>query len=212
MRSVVIVMLCLPIAFLMAAQPACASAMVVEDPVGDTFRGMRYQGDNGKPSPDYMDIVCLKLSIEDDDVEFSMKVAAPVPDQPIMTEGVKVLFWWWSIDSDPSAWNSGAWPLPPGAHMWGQREFLVAIMWDGETFSAFVVDFRPLQSGGEEIFTAVPFVIHENDLTISVDAWIFGELTEFSWRAATVNYVGGTFGNLAFSTVDNIPLSIPWQP
>jgi len=202
MRSVMIVMLCLPIAFLMIAQPALAGAMVAEDPIGDTN-----QVANGKRAPGYMDIVGEKLAKKGDVYVFSMEVAASVPDMPVLSQGVKAMFWNWAIDSDPNVYYGG-WPLPPGLLTW--PEFHITIMCDGEKFSAHVVDHRPLLTGGEEIFWEVPFVIKGSELSLTVGAWIIDDITEFSWGASTSVWTGELVGNYGYNLIDYI-WWLPWQ-
>ena len=204
MKGVMIVMLCLPIAFLMIAQPALAGAMVAQDSIGDTnqvAKGMR--------SPAYMDIVSEKLAKKGDVYVFSMKVAAPVPDKPVLLQGVKMMFWNWAIDFDPSVYW-GAWPLPPGWPTW--PEFHIPIIWDGEKFSAFVIDHRPLLTGGEDIFWEVPFVIKGSELSLTVDAWMIDDIAEFSWGASTSIWIGQSDGTYGFFLIDYADVGwLPWQ-
>jgi len=202
MRSVVTVMLCLPIAFLMIAQPACAGAMVAKDQIGDTN-----QVANGKRAPGYMDIVSEKLAKKGDVYVFSMEVADPVPDKPVLSQGVKMMLWNWAIDSDSSVYY-GAWPLPPGLLTW--PEFHISIMWDGEKFSARLVDHRPLLTGGEEIFRELPFVVKGSELSLTVDAWMIGDIAEFSWGASTSVWTGELVGNYGYNLIDYI-WWLPWQ-
>jgi hypothetical protein len=197
-----IVILCLPIAFLMIAQPTLAGAMVSQDPIGDTnqvAKGMR--------SPAYMDIVSEKLAKNGDVYVFSMKVA-PVPNKPILSQGVKMMFWNWAIDCDPNVYWGG-WPLPPGWPTW--PEFHIPIVWDGEKFSAFVIDHRPLLTGGEDIFREVPFVIKGCELSLTVDAWMIDDVAEFSWGASTSIWIGGSDGTYGFFLIDYADVGwLPW--
>ena len=167
--------------------------------------------ENGKPLPEYMDMVSVKLEMNDDVCVFSMKVASPVPDKPILEQGVKMQFWYWVINSDLNAWSQGPWPFPPAHMFWYAPEFRIVVKWDGEMFSAFLVDYRPRQAGGEVLFRDVPFVINEKELSVTVEAWMLGDLTDFFWGASTVDWIAEHTGNFAMRGVDTTGLG-HWQP
>ena len=195
--------LCIPIAFLMTALPVSAGAMVSEDPTGD----LNCIG-NGKPAPGYMDIISEKLAKKGDVYVFSMKVAAPVPDDPDLSQGVKMIFWNWAIDYDPSVYW-GAWPLPPGWPTW--PEFHIPIIWDGEEFSAVLIDHRPLLTGGDDIFTELPFVIKGNELSLTVEAWMIDDIPEFLWGASISIWIGQSDGTYGFFLMDyGDAMWLPW--
>jgi len=178
--------------------------MVVEDPIGDLDSPWTHA--NGKPVPGYVDLVSEKLAKKGDSYVFSMTVAAPVPDKPDLTQGIKMWMWTWAIDYDPSIYY-GAWPMPPGLATW--PEFHLPIIWDGEKLSAFVVDHRPLLTGGEDIFWEVPFVIKGSELSLTVDAWMIDDIAEFSWGSSTGYWIGESDGNIGCFTPDYIWF-LPW--
>lgn len=179
------------------------SEMVIQDPVGDTNpKAHNVQG--------YLDMTCVKLAIRDD-VEFSMEVAASVPDRPTMQQGVKMLIWQWVIDSDPNAWVQAPWPYQKRQNVWWPCEFRIVIEWNGLMFSSFLVDYTPMQTGGQELFRQVPFVISENKLSVTVEAWMLGDLTDFRFNSGTQEWTAGKVGNLAVMAVDSLDGYIPWQ-
>ncbi len=196
MRTTAIVTLCIPIALLMIAQPASAGAMIVEDPVGDAG-----SVGNGLVAQGYQDIVEEGLAKKGGAYVFSMKMAAPVPEDPISSNGIKAMFWAWGIDYDPNVYY-GAWPLPPG---WPTIvEFHISIMWDGNAFRAAVADHRPLLTGGDEVFWEVPFVIKGDELSVTVKAWMLGDVKEFFWGTSTSIWLAQLVGNRSYFVLDDI--------
>ncbi|HUP18264.1 MAG TPA: hypothetical protein VM848_19720 [Acidimicrobiia bacterium] len=123
----------------MVAAPAQSAAggttVTVFDPVGDTTK-------IGAPgtTPAFLDIIRVEVSKQSQSFEFSMTLAAPVPDQPVLPKQVKEFEWFWPIDTDPATFPFG-FPRAPGLAF--PPEFLLAVAWDGIDYSAFVIDRPP---------------------------------------------------------------------
>jgi len=133
---------------------------VVQDPVGDA-------------APPYMDIHNVKITEQRGSgrLYLLMQLASRVPKQP---SDPSWLFWSWYLDTDKTTSPSG-----------GIAEFTVHVRWDGTTFSAFLVDRRPLLTGGNLIITPVPFSVNGATVKAFVDLSAIGHPSSFDWFAGT---------------------------
>lgn len=153
-----------------SGQALAASAWT--DPVGDALLH----------APAYADIVAGNV-VEDGGVfEFTMRVAAAIPQTPRLTPpGVQALRWAVSLDLDPTTFPAG-WPAAPGDPRSSQAppaEGFMAVAWDGSTFSATWFDRRPLLTGGDVTATSVPFEIDGDTVHIWLDGALIGDPTSF---------------------------------
>jgi hypothetical protein len=181
-----------------SAPAAAANPSVVTDPVGDAL----YK------APGYMDIVSAQLADVGGTFEFQMSVAKPIPaTPPLPPPATKEISWRWGLDTDPTTFPAGD-PLAPGAT--GPAEFVIAIAWDGSAFRAFLLDRRPLLTGGQAVLTPLDYTISGTLLQVDVEASALGDPSSFGWGGVTV-YSSGPSGNDGFHFVDGLsPFYTPW--
>ena len=163
---------------------AATTASVV-DPLGDaTFR-----------APGFMDIVGADTVLVGESIQFQMSVAAAVPAEPPPTPpGSNQIEWDFAVDTDPSTFPAGN-PFPSGPGQARAAEFIVKVTWDGSSFSGFLIDRRPLLSGGEATITPLAFSISGTDIQVDVPASLLP--SSFFWGAVTFYWSsppGGTAG------------------
>lgn len=161
-----------------AASGLALVATTYTDPVGDAqFH-----------APAYADIVAATVDKGASTFEFTMTVAAAIPEAPKLTPpGVQGLRWVVSLDLDPTTSPVG-WPFAPGAPQSAQQgapEAFVAVAWDGSAFSGTLFDRRPLLSGSEMVMTSVPFAIDGDKVHIWVDAALIGDPASFRFGFVT---------------------------
>ena len=172
---------------------AASQSAAITDPVGDAALG-------ASPVPDYQDIVAASVSEKGHAFTFSMELAAAVPDTPSLTpDGVKLNIWVWPLTTDLDFSARGD-PLPPGLSF--NNQFDVRLHWDGTTFSAFLLDRRPLATGGEAVFAAVPFSITGAEIRVFVDAAAIGNPMSFFWFAFTADWLSPHFETGGFHILD----------
>lgn len=165
----------------MVALSASAQALAVTtytDPVGDAqFH-----------APAYADIVAGTVAEDAGTFEFTITVAAAIPQTPSLTPpGVQALRWVVSLDLDRTTFPVG-WPFAPGAEQSQQKgapEGFAAVAWDGSAFSATFFDRRPLLSGGDVVATSVPFQIDGDTVHIWLDSALIGDPTSFRFGFVT---------------------------
>ncbi len=168
-------------AFAMAQPAAAASTSVVEDPIGDLWT----QFPNG-PNPAfvaqaYQDIVRAAVTLKGGQFILTMRLAAPIPESPILPPRIKLIEWDWTLDTDQATFPVGF----PFAGPVDRTEFIVFVIWDGIRFSAILIDRTPLLTGGDALLTPVPFRIKGSDITVSVDAALLGNPSSFPWKTFT---------------------------
>ena len=97
----------------LVAMPASAngSSSTISDPAGDTLK----ISPGNTPTPAYLDIIGVAVTRHGGSFEFSMDLAAPVPSQPLLVNGVNQYAWFWALDTDPTTFPTG-YPRVPG---WG---------------------------------------------------------------------------------------------
>lgn len=171
--------------------PAFASNLsIVTDPVGDA----------SYKAPAYMDVVGAQLAASDRTLEFQMTVAGAIPASPALPPpATKQMTWGWPVDTDPTTFPAGA-PLAPGSS--GPAEFIVAVAWDGSTFSAFLQDRRPLLTGSQAILTVLRPTISGSLLRVDVQASDLGNPSSFAWGAGTFYWPGPFKSNNSLQFVD----------
>ncbi len=182
-------------AVLVVSSPASASAVsaTITDPVGDAGLG-------ASSVPDYQDIALASVSEKGHALTFSMELAAALPDATSLTpDGVKLNIWVWPLTTDLDFSARGD-PLPPGLSF--NNQFDVRLHWDGSAFSAFLLDRRPLATGGAAVFSAVPFSIRGAQIQVFVDAAAIGNPTSFFWFAFTADWLSPHFETAGFHILD----------
>ena len=162
----------------LSASGQALAASTWTDPVGDvSFH-----------APAYADIVAGTVSEDAGIFEFTVKVAAAIPQTPALTPpGVQAVRWVASLDLDSTTFPAG-WPAAPGDSRSAQAppaEGFVAVVWDGSAFSATWFDRRPLLSGGEVVATTVPFEIDGDTVHIWLDGALIGDPTSFRFGFVT---------------------------
>lgn len=205
-KSFVFVAILMILAATALAAPASAngSSSTVSDPAGDTLK----ISPGNTPTPAYLDIIGVAVTRHGGSFEFSMDLAAPVPSQPLLVNGVNQYAWFWALDTDPTTFPTG-YPRVPG---WGTPgEFALWVAWDGVQFTASIVDRRPTLTGGDSVFTPVGFSLNAAHISAFVDAAIIDDPASFGFRANIRAYQGlpGTEG---FSDVDGAPNTAPGTP
>jgi hypothetical protein len=142
------------------------------DPVGDALFH----------APAYADVVAGRVDEVAGTFEFTLTVAAPIPEAPALrAPGVAALRWVASLDLDPTTFPAG-WPAAPGDPRSAQAkaaEGFVAVVWDGSAFSATWFDRRPLLTGGSVTATTVPYEIDGDTVHIWLDGALIGHPTSF---------------------------------
>ena len=194
------------VAALALAAPASAngSSSTVSDPTGDTLKIRP----GSTPAPAYLDIIRVAVRRQGGSFEFSMDLAAPVPSQPLLVNGVNQYAWFWFLDTDPTTFPTG-YPRVPGFGT--APEFALWVAWDGVQFTASIVDRRPTLTGGDSVFTPVRFSLNAAHVSAFVDAGTIDDPASFGFRGQTRAYYGlpGTEG---FSNPDGAPNADPGTP
>jgi hypothetical protein len=130
-----------------------------------------------------------------------------LPPPHLPPPATKEISWNWALDTDPTTFPAG-YPLAPGAT--GPAEFVITIVWDGSAFGAFLVDRRPLLTGGQAVLTPLDYTISGTLLQVDVKADALGDPSSFGWGSATI-YSSGPSGSNPFTFVDvPSPLYAPW--
>ena len=178
---------------------ASSQTLTVSDPEGDTA-----DMSASTITPAYMDMVGASISKTGPVFEFSMTLAAPIPNQPALPPQVKEIRWIWTPDTDPTTFPAG-YPRPAGPGQAAPPEFVVIVAWDGSQFRPYLVDRRPLLTGGEAIFTPISFTRTGTRLTASVDAASLGDPPSFGVRMFTVFWKTSSQAAVGFAVADVLP-------
>lgn len=80
----------------------------ISDPAGDTLK----ISPGNAPTPAYLDIIGVAVTRHGTSFEFSVDLAARVPSQPVLVNGVNQYAWFWFLNTDPTTFPSG-YPRPP---------------------------------------------------------------------------------------------------
>jgi hypothetical protein len=204
MRSAIAIGLLLGVLAVASAVPAnAASSSTVSDPVGDTAR---ISGNVSAPA--YLDIVEVPVTKQGGVFEFSMDLAAPVPNEPLLVSGAKQWVWEWLLDTDPTTFPTG-YPRVPQLH--SHPEFALIVEWDQGPFTAFIVDRRPTLTGGEPVFTPIEFSVNDEHVSVFVEAEIIDDPVSFGFRGVTRAWRGPAETE-AFVNVDGAPNAAPDSP
>jgi hypothetical protein len=171
-------------------------ACAVPDPAGDPVLSPG-QGFDGAA---YQDIQETSIERSAGAIVFSMKVSAPIPSAPRLKTPNGLLLWMWGMNTGPGV--ARGFPLSPG--LTGLLEFWIHLAWDGEDFSAAVIDRRPGVQGDEPVVTAAAFVIDGTTIKVIAPTALFDDPAEFRWGSST--WIWSThLGNAAAHVVDRAP-------
>jgi hypothetical protein len=202
----IVLALALAMVLPLVAMPASAngSSSTISDQAGDALK----ISPGNAPTPAYLDIIGVSVARHGSSFEFSVDLAAPVPSQPLLVDGVNQYAWFWFLNTDPTTFPSG-YPRVPGFGT--APEFALWVAWDGVQFTASIVDRRPTLRGGDSVFTPVGFSLNAAHVSAFVDAGTIGDPGSFGFRAQTRAYQGlpGTEG---FSDPDGAPNTAPGTP
>jgi hypothetical protein len=175
---------------------ACSSAWAqvpceITDPVGDflgfaggTINSNPCQGPGSGCEP-WLDIVSASALKQGGSFHFSVTVAEAVPPAPPLRPGAKRDIWAWNLDTDPTTSPKG-FPFDPSTV--APPEFIVRVIWNGASFSAVLIDRRPLLSGGEASVVPVLFEVNGTQVSAVVDQSLLGNVSSLAYRAATQSY------------------------
>lgn len=181
--------------------PASAESLTVTltDPEGDA---------HFNNAPGYLDIVQAEATRNGQNFEFRMVLAEPIPlTLPDLPPGNSQVLWVWGLDIDPTTAPQGT-PVSPGVPI--AAEFVLRVVWDGNAFSGELIDRTPLLTGGEAVFTPLPFTITSNQVSIGVQASAVGNPTSFLWDIVTI-YWSSQRQSLGWHPVDFFdPFWNPW--
>jgi hypothetical protein len=201
MKRILAVLPVLTIAAVVLAQPVLAGGLKcsVTDPEGDAF----WFFTSALPAHPYQDIIQVQVREAGKVFTFKMDVAGTVPDTPtFLIDGAKFMTWMWLVDLDPWTMPAG-YPLAAGSAK--QVEVWMHILWDGESFSAELIDRRPLLDGEEAVVMPISFSIKNATLSVSVDADVLGNPLSFRWRGVAQDWTGA-FGSTGQMPIDLLPL------
>jgi hypothetical protein len=183
---------------MMLSAPAFAATSVVTDPAGDALF----------KAPGFMDILRAELTEDSGTFYFRMTVAAAIPNDPRLPKPANAsIRWAFPIDSDPATFPKGD-PFPPNQP--GPSEFNTQVFWDGEAFTAALLDRRPLLEGGEAIITPLALTVSGAEVGVAVPASLIGA-SSFGWGAVTVYASAEPGGNVGRHFVDTLqPFNTNW--
>jgi hypothetical protein len=181
-------------AILSTAGPVSAQIGTVFDPVGDA----RFN------APAFQDVVFGQMTkTASGDFHLLMEMAGPVPVNPPMPPPARSEIWWaWGFNLDPTTSPRG-WPNPPAIGVGLPAEFVVIVSWDGTEFAGTAVDRRPLLTGGEAIFTPVPFSINGTIVEADLPYALIGDVPpSFVWDTFIWDWAAPVGSTPAFVAVD----------
>ena len=184
---------------LTAGVTASAATPAVADPSGDALHR----------APGFMDIVGAETELIGGTINFQMTVAASIPAAPTPTPpGTSQIEWDWALDTDPTTSPAGN-PFPSGPGQARPAEFIVKVIWDGNSFSAILIDRTPLLSGGEATITTIGFTISGAEVQANVPANLLP--SSFSWGAVTFYWSSSPGGTAGGHFVDSLqPFYVPF--
>jgi len=182
-----------------AAVWAASQTLTLSDPEGDTA-----DVSASTTTPAYMDMLGASISKKGPVFEFSMTLAAPIPNQLPLPPQVKEIRWLWMLDTDRTTFPAG-YPLPPAPGQAAPPEFMVIVAWDGSRFRAYLNDRRPLLTGGQSILTPISFTHSGAQLKASMDAASLGDPPRFGVRMLTLFWLTSSEAAEGFTFADVLP-------
>jgi hypothetical protein len=216
MRRVLAALFSAIVAGLMLAMPASAATVtsIVKDPAGDVGFGvdpktggvMHLWGDNNPVSQaGFLDMVSTWMSQKGKTYTFGMELASAFPEEGTpLPNGFKVVEW--ALWIDPSPYNYLINPVAP--------LFLIALRYDGASYSAFVMDCSTMLSA------PAAFSVAGSTMQLQFTADSIGNLA-IEWWSPLIREWTGPVGTSGYWFVDgvNLPLvdgysyiDLPWPP
>ena len=177
-----------------SADDTGAKTSVVLDPVGDAVWNQNKGPGSFAKVPAWLDIVSASITLKGVRFIFDEELAAPVPPDPALDPDIPpqvdhVCFAGYGLDTDPTTAPVG---YPFTKNEPNNQEFYVFVCWNptgsfgvGTGFIGFLVDRRPLLSGGQALIAPVEFTIQGTHVSMVVDAAALGDPTTFAWAAFT---------------------------
>ena len=173
-----------------ASVTSSTNTSVVFDAVGDI--PVSSPGVN-KQAPAWLDIVSASITRKDGRFILETELAAPFPtdpaldpDVPPQVDHIAVAY---GLDTDPTAAPIG---YPFSKNEANSQEFYLGVAWNptgslglGTGVFGWLIDRRPLLTGGQATITAIPFNIQGNRISVVVDAAALGDPPTFRWAAFT---------------------------
>jgi hypothetical protein len=163
---------------------------------------------SGTSVGEYQDIVSASIALNGGRFVLTMDVAAPIPSQPALPHGAKLIEWAFRLNTDLSTCPSG-FPYPPAATLTSPEvthcaEYIVFVVWDGTDFTAVLIDRTPLLTGGQPVITPVSFDIVGAEISVSFDAGLVGNPRSFRWTTRTEIWFT-VLGSMGYVIVDAAP-------
>lgn len=133
-------------------------------------------------APGYQDLTRSQISKQDGRFLFEADLAEAIPHSPPLVKNESVLEWFWLLDTDFTSKPVG---FPVCSACSDPPEFDIALYWNGNSFSALLVDRRPLLGGLNATVSPLEFEINGTILKISVDSAVLGDPGSFRWGVFT---------------------------
>ena len=177
-----------------SADATGAKASVVFDAIGDAVWNQNTGPGSFAKVPAWLDIASASITLKGLRFIFDEELAAPVPADPALDPDIPpqidhVCFAGYGLDADPTTAPVG---YPFTKNEPNNQEFYVFVCWNptgsfgvGTGFIGFVVDRRPLLSGGQALIAPVEFSIQGTHVSMVVDAAALGDPATFAWAAFT---------------------------
>src|SRR5438552_50783 len=179
-------------------------------------------GDATNKAQDYQDIVRVEITKVGRIFVFTMELAAPLPDNPPVPPGSDMILWELVLDTDPTTFPVG-YPFTGASYF----EFVVEhrVYRPGFTdpvdptrSAGFLMDRRPLLTGGQATIIPIQLSIEGAKLTWVVDAALLGDPSTFQWVAGTdswstsnqilkTGYINKNFFDVAPEVFSGTPLA-----
>lgn len=165
-----------------AFDAAAALASVVTDPVGDVKN----------KAPAWLDLVSASVVRKGSRFVFQLELVDPVPADPALDPATPAhtdhVCWGDGLRTDSTA------PVgyPFGKNTASREQFYPVLCWNptgsfglGTGFIGFLIDRRPLLTGGQAIIEPIEFSIQDTRISLAVDATALGDPATFTWAAFT---------------------------
>ncbi len=187
------------------------TTMTVQDSVGDvgialdmhagTIRANTMAPNAPLEKVGYFDMVSVWLSQKGKTFTFGMDLAAGLPAEGTpMPKMVNIAKWALWVD-----------PVPYVVDPWAMPVALIALQYDGISYSAYVYDY----STGTQ--TSIPFSVDGSKVQMQFTAAMFGN-ADMSWLCPAVQVWMGLWGGAIIDSVDpgtvagQVGFDLPWPP
>jgi hypothetical protein len=177
-----------------ATKPPATAPGSIADAAGDAAM------ENFDPPPGYLDALSGSVTtLTDGTFVFTVALAAPIPENPVLPAGDVALGWSFCVDTDPST----AAPGFPMATSPMPCEFIVHTRWNGSKLSGLLIDRRPLADGKKARTIQIDPVLDGSSIRESIPSVRLGDPSTFSWSMFTEEL--GAFGTDVAYHVDSVP-------